>query len=180
MGKKEKPKVTHLKNNKKMETSYNIEMRSIIKIAIIVILILVVVYLFTAVVTGKIKLGSDAETDSEIAIQYEEILAGEVFNQSESDYLVLFYEQGTTIAGLYDTYLNLYKTKANALKYYKVDMANAMNQMYKSEEESNLYIAKASELKVKSDTLIHISNGKVNVVYEGKDAISEYFSNFGK
>lgn len=175
-------KQKQLKQSKKpkITSSYSPEVMSVIKIAIIVLVIFAVVYFFTAFATGKIKFGKDKEQNEETKVQYEEILAGESFTQTSEDYLVLFYDSTSTEAGLYNTLLTNYKMKANALKFYKVDMANPMNQMYKTEENSNLFVAKAADLKIKESALIHFVNHQVSSVHEGNVQIQEYFNNFGK
>lgn len=181
MKKQEKQKkINHQKKAQKITSSYNPEVMSIVKIAIIVLVILAVVYFFTALATGKIKFGKDKPKDEEITIQYEEILAGETFNQVSEDYLVLFYDSSTTEAGLYETLLRSYSAKEGSLKYYKVDMANPMNQMYKTKENSNLYVSKSADLKIKDAVLLRLAGHQVSSVYEGKEAIQEYFNNFSK
>ena len=90
MKKKEtKRKTTIPKNKQKIDAVYNPEMSSVIKIAIIVLVVLAVVYLFTAIVTGKIKFGGNSKEENETEIQYEEILVGESFHQNATEYLVV-------------------------------------------------------------------------------------------
>lgn len=181
MGKKEIQKVkSHPKKVEKIKTSYPTEVGSIVKITIIVLLVLILVYLFTALITGKIKLGNKDDNNSEVTIQYEEILAGESFNQREEEYLVLFYDFTATDASVYSNLLTNYKSTNGSIKYYTVNMASGMNQLYKTEEASVLDVSKASLLKVKDVALIRFVNQQVANYYDGSDAVQAYFNNFGK
>ncbi len=164
------------KKSKKMATAtVNPEMNNIVKIALIVVIVLVVVYLLTALLTGKIKLGDNKTSEEEVTIQYEEILAGESISQKDDEYLVLFYDSTTTEGALYETLLSQYKIKENALSYYRVDMGNGLNNMYKTDDQSNLFVTSASQLKIKDSALLKIVNHTVTEAYEGQDAITQYF-----
>ncbi len=171
VNKKKQPKIT---------TAYSPELKNVILITVIVLFVLAAVYFFTALATGKIQFGKDDQDETETTIQYEEILAGESFDQAEESYLVLFYYTDGVDAGLYDTLLSVYQSKENALPYYRVDMTNALNQMYRATEGSNLYVSRALDLKISEPALIHFVNHQVSVVYEGKEAITEYFNQFGQ
>lgn len=180
MGKKQKEKSKKQKIEK-MNNNSSMEVNNIIKITIIVLIIFACVYFFTALLTGKINFGNN-NNDSDVIIQYEEILAGESFDQSEAEYLVLFYDFNGIDAGIYSNLLYNYELTSAAIKYYTVDMSSGMNQLYKvnSDEVSALNVSKASELKIKDATLIRFVNNKIANYYEGNAAIEAYFKNFSK
>lgn len=181
MGKKELQKgKAHQKKVEKVKTTYYDEVGNVIKIAVIVLAILALVYFFTLLMTGKIRFGKEKENNSEVTIQYEEVLAGESFNQGEEEYLVLFYDFTAMDAGIYRNLLTNYKATEGSIKYYTVNMGSGMNQLYKTENNSVLNVSKASELKIKDVALIRFVNHKVSNFYEGTDAVQAYFNHFGK
>lgn len=97
-----------------------------------------------------------------VFIQYEEILAGSIFNLNQSSYYVLFYEKDKFYQTELNNLISNYKSK-NQLPLYLVDLSNGLNKNYLS-EESNSDAQVASELKIKDLTLIKIRNKK-NILY---------------
>lgn len=169
-------------NNKKVlkETSMSPEVKQAIIILISVIVICLLVYFVTAIVKGEIKFGSSKKETPETEIQYQEILAGETFNKPDSTYYVLFMNfqdaKLTPLMSLVDTYTS----KENASYVYYVDLEKGFNTPFATTEESNKDVTAAKDLKVKSPTLIKISN-KQNVEYiEGYDLIEETLTNLAK
>ena len=82
-------------------TTSDIEYSKIIKITIGVVLVLVLTYLITGLATGEIKWGKKEDAKKEEAsIQYEEIIAGEVLNRSDSEYYVFLFNFTDNSLGL--------------------------------------------------------------------------------
>ena len=95
-------------------------------------------------------------------IQYKEIIAGETFNRPDKEYYVLFYDFEGPNAAYYNTLLE----ESNE-KIYTVDLNKNFNSIYIS-ENTNKNVQKASDLKVKEDTLIKIIDRKNVSYFEGE------------
>lgn len=161
-------------------TSYDTEITNIVKFLLIVIVIFAVVYFVVALIRGDIQFGKDKEAKSEVTIQYEEILGGEILNSSKSEYFVLLYDYTSNEAGLFSTLLSKYKAKSGSLPFYKVNLANPLNQRYVTNHDSTKYPATANDLSVNGATLLQIKDGKIILYLEGKDAIKEQFLSISK
>ena len=159
-------------NVEKKETYFNEEFKRLGIIVGIILAIFIVVYLLIGIfVTKEIKwFQKDSDNEPVTNIQYTNILAGETFNQNNEEYYVIFSDSEGFNYATYQTMINNNSDK----KIYLVDLANSLNKKYVS-EESNSSVQSASDLKVKDNTLIKISN-KSNVLYlEGKDNIINQF-----
>lgn len=156
----------------KQETYFNEEFKKLAIIVGIVVLIFIVSYLVIGIfVTKEIKwFQKDAENETITTIQYKKILAGETFNQNQEEYYVIFSDSEKYNYPIYESLINNNMDK----KIYLVDLANPLNKSYIS-DTGNSSVQNISELRVKDDTLIKISN-KSNVMYiEGKDSIIDSF-----
>ncbi len=168
------------KKKVQIKTPVSENMNHALKTVIVVAVILLVVILITALVTGKIKLGTSGKVATHtVEFQTTEILAGQVFDQEEDNYLVLFYNKKEDSATMYEALLSSYGSKEEALTYYTVDMGNEFNNLYRA-DENMLDTEDASELKVKAPVLIEVSSKKIVRTVTDEDEIQEYFLNFGK
>ncbi len=168
MSKKKIKKKIHYGNN----TNYNEEVKKLLIIIGAIIIIFLVIYLIIGIfVTKEIKFGGNDNNNTEqTVIQYSKILAGETFNQKETEYYVIFAEQESVN---YSTYQLL--SNNNSDKHiYIVDMDNPLNEKYKS-DKSNSSANKVSELKINGDTMIKINN-KQNVLYV--EGVTQILNNF--
>ena len=166
-----KKKIYNAKNN----IEYGVEIKKLAIILGIIILILGILYLIVSIfITKDFKLFSNNKTENtpvESTIQYSEILAGETFNRKESEYYVIFSDSTKNYYQIYKTMMDGQTDK----KIYMVDIKNPLNTAFIS-DETNPNVQKASDLKVKDNTMIKISNGK-NVSYiEDKNQILSYFN----
>ena len=157
----------HYDNNK---TYYNEQLKKLGIIIGVLLGIFIIIYLIIGIfVTKEIKLfNNNEEVKAEATIQYSKILAGETFSQKDGEYYVIFAD---TESVNYTTYQLLINNKTDK-NIYTVDMDNPMNQKYVS-EESNRNANSVSELKIKGDTMIKISNNKNVGYYEGVSSILE-------
>ncbi|HHX16743.1 MAG TPA: hypothetical protein GX725_02405 [Mollicutes bacterium] len=141
-----------------------------IKIAVAVVVIFIIFYILTTAITNNMKNDGDKIIEP-VVIQYEEILAGELFNMNRDQYFVLFYDFEDGAAPLYASLAASYKQE-NGIQVYKVDLGKGFNEVYIS-EEGNHNVNKIEDLKINGPTLIKIKNKK-NILYiEGKDSIKE-------
>jgi len=109
---------------------------------------LIFYFITVAITNGIVGLHEKEPDDTATIIQYDEILAGEVFNMSDSEY--------------YDTLVSLSESKI-----YTVDIGSAFNS-YVVSDEGNMSVQKASDLKIKEATIVKIKDGK-NISYlEGR------------
>ncbi len=133
-------------------------------------------YLLTNFLVSKNRRLESTKVDNgSVSIQYTEILLGEVFHQSEEEYLVLCYDKKEE-ASSYSSIVSAV-TKANKIKLYTVDLGNAFNRKL-IQENSNPSPTKASEIKVKGATIMHFKHQSITSYIEGKDAIEEYVKEY--
>ena len=123
-------------------------------------------------VTKDIKIFGNTDDEEVIStIQYQEILAGQTFNMNQDEYYVIFSD---STGNYYSIYKNIADSQTDK-SIYLVDLSNPLNQSYVS-DESNKDVQKASDLKVKDNTLIKINN-KTNIKYiDDRNTILSYFN----
>ena len=155
-------------NNKNSKNYYNDEAKKLGIIIGVILLIFIVAYLIIGIfVTKEIK-WFQGDNEKVTTIQYKEILAGETFNQNKENYYVIFTDSDDFNYPVYET------LATNNKNVYLVDLSNALNSSYIS-EQTNPNVQKASDLKVQKDTMIKIEN-KTNTLYiESKDEILTRF-----
>lgn len=160
------------------KANYNEQVKSLVKISVVVIIVLAAVYFLTALATGEIKLGNSSNKEEEVTIQYEEILAGQVLNRKDKEYYVLLFEFSNENAGRYITLKDNYAQTTDALPLYLVDLEKGFNQKIVAEEDEK-YSEKPSniqDLKVNGTTLLKVKNGKVTDRIETDDLVKEFLS----
>ncbi|MDD3392885.1 MAG: hypothetical protein PHE54_05025 [Bacilli bacterium] len=108
-----------------------------------------------------------------VAIQYDDILVGQILNRLDSNYYVLVVAKDDNYEGLYDKYIDEYDSESDAYKFYKVLLGEGLNTNYIA-EESNLLVTKVSDLRFKTTTLLVIENSSVKKAIETKDEIVTY------
>ncbi len=170
--KKIKKKKT-LYSNKNGDTTYSMELKKLFIILGIILLIIVILYLIIGIfVTKDIKIFGNTDDEEVIStIQYQEILAGQTFNMNQDEYYVIFSD---STGNYYSIYKNIADSQTDK-SIYLVDLSNPLNQSYVS-DESNKDVQKASDLKVKDNTLIKINN-KTNIEYiDDRNTILSYFN----
>lgn len=155
-------------NNKNSKNYYNDEAKKLGIIVGVILLIFIVSYLIIGIfITKEIKWFQN-DDEKVTTIQYKEILAGETFNQNKDNYYVIFTDSDDFNYPVYETLATYNKN------VYLVDLSKALNSSYIN-EQTNPNVQKASDLKVKKDTMIKIEN-KTNTLYiESKDEILAQF-----
>ena len=135
------------------------EIKKTIIIIVVAVVLLVGTYFLTTLILESDN--NDDERITENTIQYDEILAGESFNQSEDDYYVIYYDstdEYSTISSL----ISSYQLNNTDTKLYSVDLANGMNKRYVT--DGDIVTDSADSLRVKDNTLIRFNNGEVSEV----------------
>lgn len=169
------------KTKRKLYTTNNttdFEYGKIIKITIGVVLILALTYLITGLATGEIKFGKEKETEEETSIQYEEILAGQIFNRNSEEYYVLLFNFTDNFASYYLSLKDTYVSSDGSLPFYIVDLEKKSNKdIVVGEDESvKTNVSSVSDLKVSNPTILKIKNHKVVDTIEGRENILKFFS----
>ena len=147
------------------------EVKKTIIIIVVAVLLLVGMYFLTTMILNK---DTEEEKITENAIQYDEILAGSSFNQSEDEYYVIYYDSSdeySTISSL----ISSYQLNSSDTKLYSVDLANGMNSKYIT--TGDIVTDDASSLKVKDTTLLKFSNGEVTEVITNTNEITNFLNN---
>ena len=130
------------------------EVKKTIIIIVVAALLLVGMYFLTTFILSR---DTEEEKVTENAIQYDEILAGESFNQ-DGEYYVIYYDSSdeySTISSL----ISSYQLNNSDTKLYSVDLSNGMNKKYVT--DGDIVTDDASSLRVKANTLLKFEDGEV-------------------
>ena len=147
------------------------EVKKIIIIIVVAVVLLVGMYFLTTVILNK-----DSDDNSKItenAIQYDEILAGESFNQSEDEYYVIYYDSSNEYSVI-SSLISSYQLNNSDTKLYSVDLADGMNKKYVT--DGNIVTDNASSLRVKDTTLLKFNNGEVSEVITDTNEITSFLN----
>ena len=151
------------KRNYKMTTTTELDYKRVIKITVGVLLVIGIVYLVTAISSGEIKLNKK-KTNTDVSINYQEIIAGETFNRKANSYYVLYFNFTDSKASYYLDLIDSYNAKDNSLPFYIVDLEKKMNTEYATDT-----------LNVSHPTILKITDSKVSQVISGHENVVEFF-----
>ena len=134
-------------------------MPSEVKKGIIVIVVVLVVLVAMYFLTVKI-LSKDTKDDkvTENSIQYDEIMAGESFNQNNDEYYVIYYDASNKYSNL-SSLISSYQLNGTGIRLYSVDLSDGINKKYVTDWE--IVTDDASSLRVKDQTLLKFSDNRV-------------------
>ena len=168
---KKAKKISPKKTNSMISTDN--EMSKLIILILVVALVFALFYVITLFVTKKDSdtTGSSNEPDKEVSIQYENILAGNIFSQKDSEYYVLVYFRDDKYLDLYKSYLSYYKSNvSDAFPYYLVEIDDSLNSSFIS-DKSNI-VSNIKDLKFSQTALLRIRDKKIISTYEGNEQIT--------
>ena len=167
-----------MKKNKKKENIVedNNYANRIVFTIFVLLIVFIAGYLIIGIFVNKsITFGKkDKEEKEEVTIDNNVILAGQIFDQKEDEYYVLVYDKSDT-KSILSNWKNVYSNKEDALKVYEVDSKEKLNSNYIVDKDSNKTPTNYSDLKIKSPTLIKVSNKSVSEYTEGEDEIKNIF-----
>ena len=177
-------KLRNVKAKKEIENNkdeYSIQ--SMLKIILIIILILGIFYLITYF---WVKNKKEEKRESYTVIDTSKILLNGLLSKPESEYYVLAtmpskYDSSYQILNynrLYDEYVNKYKQQEDALVFYYIDLDDALNKNYLSDE--TIISNDLSELKVSDEVLFRIENSEIIDYYIGSEEIIDALSDLGE
>ena len=132
------------------------EVKKTIIIILVAVILLVGMYFLTTLILSR---DVEEEKITENTIQYDEILAGSSFGQSEDEYYVIYYDstnEYSTVSSL----VSSYQLNGGDIKLYSVDLSNGMNKKYIT--DGDIVTSDASSLRVKENTLLKFNNGEVS------------------
>lgn len=132
------------------------EVKKTIIIILVAVILLVGMYFLTTLILNR---DVEEEKITENTIQYDEILAGSSFEQSEDEYYVIYYDstnEYSTVSSL----VSSYQLNGGDIKLYSVDLSNGMNKKYIT--DGDIVTSDASSLRVKENTLLKFNNGEVS------------------
>lgn len=151
-----------------MEQTYSA--KQVIIIMVVILAVILVFYGITILVSNNRSDSSLDNDNSNVTIQYDEILAGEIFKQNNSEYYVLAYDDSSD-GQQYKSEINTYMSKENSIRTYLIDLTNAFNKGYVA-TESNF----DGEFPIfKETTLLRIVDGVIVEKYES-DTIADKLS----
>ncbi|MBE6160391.1 MAG: hypothetical protein E7157_05040 [Lactobacillales bacterium] len=151
-----------LKTNNSVESD---EYKKLIVLIVIIATVFLVFYLATSIFT---KQDNDDIFDNDLnatEIQYDEIIIGNMFNKS-GEYYVLLLEEDDPYSELFESYVTTIKPNH---KIYTVDLSNAFNKSYVTDE----YSYDSENFKTKGNLLVKIKDGKIKEHYELEESILE-------
>ena len=175
MNRKEVLKKVKDKKNEKNNIEDENYFGRFVKILTILIILLFAGYLIIGIFVNKtISFGKKdkEEEKSNVSIDNDVILAGQIFEQKEDEYYVLVYDKNDSKTFL-NKYLSLYDSKEDNIKIYSVDSSSKFNSNFIVLEDSNKNPDSYENLKIVSPSLIKISNKKVTEYIEGENEIIE-------
>ena len=132
------------------------EVKKTIIIILVAVILLVGMYFLTTLILSR---DVEEEKITENTIQYDEILAGSSFGQSEDEYYVIYYDstnEYSTVSSL----VSSYQLNGGDIKLYSVDLSNAINKKYIT--DGDIVTSDASSLRVKENTLLKFEDGEVS------------------
>lgn len=172
MAKKSIKKETKTVQKNLPEYGLSSEVKNFIIVSISVLLFFGLFYFITMVILGGNNSSKNGET-ADVEVQHKEILVGTSFSVKDSQYYVLYYEaEDDDISYDMASLISKYRSANQNIPLYTVDMSNALNSSFKS-DEANRLASKASELKIAGPTLINFVDGKIDKYVEGIDNIKE-------
>ena len=116
----------------------------------------------------------------EAVVDSSKIVLGQLLNRKEKEYFVLATKTDASDSStanymnLYNNYINKYLQEEDTLPFYYVDLNNALNKKYYSEELN--ITEEISDIKLNDDVLFRIKDGKISKTYIGKDKIIDKLS----
>lgn len=176
MKRKEQLKRQKLEKKYNKDISTNPELETVLKIFIWLLIITGISYFIVATVRGEINLfgkNNDTIKDNSNQIQYEEIIAGETFNKTDADYMIVYLSFTSDVATTMLAAVDSYKAKTDAVPIYIVDMDKGFNKNYVSTDVNNVVYGEIENLKIVTPSIIRIKDKKVTVNETGYAKITE-------
>lgn len=167
-----------IKNKKGEQRKVENDTYSIKNLILIVLVISIVFGLFYLITSLFVKPVEENRIDNEVTeFDSTKITLGNLLDRNEDEYYVLAtkeslydsYNSKINYSELYDNYISSYKTNEDSLQFYYVDLDDALNKNYISDE---LNISnKINEIKLNDEVLFKVKNGEIEQYYVGSSEI---------
>lgn len=159
------------KKVKKVEFEEELTLKKFVTTIVSILLVLAVFYFITTLVVKPII---NSKKSDPVQFDSSKITMGQLLSRSDKRYYALAVKKSEHLEmatfnfiELYNSYIDAYKKKDNALNVYWIDMDEAFNSAYWGEELD------IDKLIINDDVLFEISNGKIKKYYVGHTKISE-------
>lgn len=173
------------KNTNKEKTEIIEEEYSIKKMLTIVFIVAIIFAVFYFITTLVVKPQTDNDNEDNTTpavIDLTKITLNSLLSKSEKEYFVLATKKLTNSGAhneisykeIYNNYISKYKNDENAIKFYYIDLDDAMNKNYIG-DQTNI-TDDLSKLKINDDVLFRIKNGKIDKYYVGSENITAELS----
>ncbi len=136
------------------------------KFIVILLCIIAFIAMLWLVDTLKSNKEETKEEETTAKITYNEVLVGNMLDQSPDSYLVYAYNEDVKDDATIDYLLTSVK------KYYKLNLDLANNKI--AVAETSNFNGTIDQIKFKGVTLLLIEKGKITKAYEGEEAIIGY------
>lgn len=164
------------KKSKKEAYEENYSIKKLIIIILILVLVFAVFYFITTLVVKSNKKSIDSDNNI-TEIDNSKITLDHLLDRSEVEYYVLATKESlynsftsqTNYIEIYNKYISDYTSKEGSLKFYIVNLDDALNKNYIGEE--TVVAETLEELKLNDDALFKISNGKIERYFIGSEEI---------
>lgn len=149
----------------------NCDWHLLIKVICSVLVVLSLTILFTLGITGKFskKINNEKINNKNTEVHYQKILASDMFNQEENDYIVLFYDISKFNKQMKDI------VQSYSDKLYVVDLGDALNS-YFVRNNLNSNPNNINELSVNGPVIFKINNKKVLSTIVEENNILEFLT----
>lgn len=174
-------KVARRKVQRKEEVKEVAETYSIKNMLIIIISICIVFAIFYVITTFVVKDNKEISNDNNIAvIDNTKIVLSQLLSRKEKEYYVIATNTNSSsyidanYLNIYNNYINQYKQKENSIPFYYVNLDDALNKNYVSNELN--ITNELKELKLNDEILFKIKEGKIIDSFVGSDKILKHLS----
>ena len=167
------------KNNKKQKLEVEKDSYSIKKLLLIILVLVVIFGIFYLITTLFVNPIDESDISNGITeFDTTKITLNKLLSRKENEYYVLATKQRennkTDYQIIYNNYINEYSSSDNSLKFYYVDLSDALNKNYIG-EKTNI-TDELSKLKLNEDTLFKIKEGKIEEYFIGNSQIIKELS----
>ena len=172
------------KNNKKEKEKTFEEEYSFKKMSIIIITIIIVFLAFYFITTLVVKQVKDDNSNNVISeLDSTKITLNHLLDRKEQEYFVLatkksLYQTSSysniDYTEIYNKYIKDYSLKENSIAFYYVDLDDALNRSFISEEIN--ITENIENLRINDEILFKVIGGKINSYYVGNSEIIKALS----
>ena len=157
---------------KPVMTDDSYQFKNLIIIISTILLLIVSFYFITKLVLNNRKVEKEISNVSDVEIQKEKILVGQLLNRNKAEYYVIAYKNDNQFISLFNTYIEKYSEKEDSLSFYRIDLDEGLNKNYISDEANISDDLK--ELKINDTILFKIKEGKIDSYYIGNENVLDY------